>query len=97
MHKKLNKSNRVVKINFDAAYDSRSNKLAVGIVARDSEGTVLLSCSEIHKGVASTFAAEALACRKATQIGIDVQWEKVIIEGVSLSIIRKCKTESPDK
>ncbi|MBA0764393.1 hypothetical protein Gotri_013749, partial [Gossypium trilobum] len=71
---------RVVKINFDAAYDGRSNKLAVGIVARDSEGTVLLSCSEIHQGVASAFAAEALACRKVTQIGIDVQWEKVIIE-----------------
>ncbi|MBA0663138.1 hypothetical protein Goklo_007176, partial [Gossypium klotzschianum] len=71
---------RVMKINFDAAYDGRSNKLAVGIVARDSEGTVLLSCSEIHQGVASAFAAEALACRKATQIGINVQWEKVIIE-----------------
>ncbi|MFQ6627661.1 hypothetical protein Gotur_005898, partial [Gossypium turneri] len=30
-------------------------------------------------------------------MGIDMQWEKVIIEGDFLSIIRKCKTKSPDK
>ncbi|MBA0701532.1 hypothetical protein Goari_027014, partial [Gossypium aridum] len=88
---------RVVKINFDAAYDGRSNKSVVGIVARDNEGTVLLSCSEIHQRVASAFAVEALVCRKAIQNGIYMQWEKVIIKGDSLSIIRKCKTESPDK
>ncbi|MBA0820781.1 hypothetical protein Gohar_028283, partial [Gossypium harknessii] len=69
-------SNRVVKINFDAAYDGRHNKSAVGIVARDSEGTVLLSCSEIHQRVTSAFVAEALACQKALQIGIDMHWEK---------------------
>ncbi|MBA0844743.1 hypothetical protein Goarm_023377, partial [Gossypium armourianum] len=67
---------RVVKINFDASYDGRQNKSAVGIVARDREGTVLLSCSEIHQRVTLAFAAEAIACRKALQIGIDMQWEK---------------------
>ncbi|MBA0637092.1 hypothetical protein Godav_021856, partial [Gossypium davidsonii] len=61
---------RVVKINFDAAYEGGQNKAAIGVVARDKEGSVLLSCSE---------------------------WEKVIIEGDSLSIIRKCKTKSPNK
>ncbi|KAH1073318.1 hypothetical protein J1N35_025646 [Gossypium stocksii] len=69
----------------------------VGIVARDSKGNVLLSCSEIHQQVATSFSAEALACQKATQIDIDMKWEKVIIEGDSLSIIKKCKMKSSDK
>ncbi|MBA0859807.1 hypothetical protein Goshw_011035, partial [Gossypium schwendimanii] len=89
--------NRVVKINFDVAYDGRQNRSAVGIMARDREGTVVLSCSEVHHRIISAFATEALACRKALQIGIDMQWENIIIEGDSLSIIRKCKTKSPDK
>ncbi|MBA0701807.1 hypothetical protein Goari_021928, partial [Gossypium aridum] len=88
---------RVVKINFDIAYEGRQNKAAIGIVARDREGTVLLSCSEVHQRISSTFGAEAIACRKALQIDVNMQWEKVIIEGDSLSIIKKCKTRSPDK
>ncbi|KAK5771619.1 hypothetical protein PVK06_047845 [Gossypium arboreum] len=54
---------QVVKINFDAAYDARTCQSTVGVVARNSEGGVLLSCSAIHQRVASAFAAEALACR----------------------------------
>ncbi|MBA0754177.1 hypothetical protein Gogos_020357, partial [Gossypium gossypioides] len=88
---------RIVKINFDAAYDGRQNRSAVGLVARDREGTVLLSCSEIHHRITSAFAAEAVACRKALQTGIGMKWESIIIERDSLSIIRKCKEKSPDK
>ncbi|MBA0875507.1 hypothetical protein Goshw_007892 [Gossypium schwendimanii] len=88
---------RVVKINFDAAYDGRQSKAAIGVVARDKEGLVLLLCTDVHQRVSSAFGAEAIACRKALQIGINMQWEKVIIEGDSLSIIRKCKTKRPDK
>ncbi|MBA0556135.1 hypothetical protein Golob_026262 [Gossypium lobatum] len=52
---------------------------------------------QIYQRVVLAFVAEALACRRATQIGIDMNWEKVIIEGDSLSIIKKCKTSIPDK
>ncbi|MBA0729851.1 hypothetical protein Golax_022988, partial [Gossypium laxum] len=102
VHKKVSKSGKVigrfvVKINFDAAYAEKFNQAAMGIVASESEGKVLLSCPEIYQRVVSAFAAEALACRRATQIGIDMNWEKVIIEGDSLSIIKKCKTSIPDK
>ncbi|PPR97271.1 hypothetical protein GOBAR_AA23396 [Gossypium barbadense] len=72
------------KINFDAAYNWRSCHSALGIVVRNSEGKDLLACSEIHQQVASAFVAEALACRRATQIGIDMQWKNIIIEEKSL-------------
>ncbi|XP_040966009.1 uncharacterized protein [Gossypium hirsutum] len=63
---------KVVKINFDAAYDGRQSKAAIGVVARDKEGSVLLSCTEVHQRVPSAFGAEAIACRKALQIGVNL-------------------------
>ncbi|MFQ6636745.1 hypothetical protein Gotur_012684 [Gossypium turneri] len=81
-----------VKINFNAAYDRKYNRATAGIVARDNKGKVLLSCSKNYQQVTSAFAAEALACRKVTKIGIERKWEKIIIEGDSLSIIKKCKS-----
>lgn len=97
IHEKASRSGQFEKINFNAAYDGNLCQSAVWIVAKDSEGTVLLSYSEIHQQVVSAFAAEAIACRTATQIGIDMQWPKLIIEGDALSIINKCKVRSKDK
>ncbi|MFQ6649947.1 hypothetical protein Gotur_023122, partial [Gossypium turneri] len=86
-----------VKINFDAAFDANARQSAVGIVARDSERNALLSITELHHQVASAFAAEAIACRTATQIGMNMQWPNIIIEGDALSTIKKCKTQANDK
>ncbi|KAG8500865.1 hypothetical protein CXB51_002873 [Gossypium anomalum] len=86
-----------VKINFDGAYNETHHKSASGVVVKNEEGLVLLSCSEIHHGVSSAFAAEAIACRKAVQVGVEHQWPKVIIEGDSLTIIKKCRNKSQDR
>ncbi|MBA0755689.1 hypothetical protein Gogos_020735, partial [Gossypium gossypioides] len=63
-----------IKINFDGAYNESQNCSASGIVARDAEGRVLLSYLEIHSEITSAFAAEAIACWKAVQIGVDNGW-----------------------
>lgn len=60
---------QVAKVNFDGAYDMRNHQSASGIVVRDSKGHVLISCTELHREVASPFAAEVIACRRVTQIG----------------------------
>ncbi|MBA0616697.1 hypothetical protein Godav_026196, partial [Gossypium davidsonii] len=86
-----------VKINFGGAYDGQHYQSTLGIMARNDDGIVLLSCSEIHQGVASAFAAEAIACRKAVQIGIEKQWPTIIIEVDSLAIIKKCKNKSQNR
>ncbi|KAG8474112.1 hypothetical protein CXB51_033815 [Gossypium anomalum] len=88
---------QAVKINFDGAYDAGLFQSASGIVVRNREGDVLLSCSEIHEEVPSAFAAEAIACRKATQIGIKMKGSDIIIEGDLLSVIKKGKIERHDK
>ncbi|KAA3476902.1 reverse transcriptase [Gossypium australe] len=83
-----NPPRKTVKINFD---------VGIGVVVRDSNCSVLLTSTELHKGVASAFVAEALACRRATQIALDMNREEVIIEGDSLSIIKKCNNRDFDK
>ncbi|KAA3462420.1 reverse transcriptase [Gossypium australe] len=78
-----NPPRQTVKINFDGAFDERSKQSASRVVVRDSNGSVLLTSIELHKGVASAFVAEALVCRRATQIALDMNKEEVIIEGDS--------------
>ncbi|MBA0557397.1 hypothetical protein Golob_014468 [Gossypium lobatum] len=87
----------IVKINFDGAYDGCHYKSASGIVSKNAEGIAILSYLETQKEVPSTFAAEALACRKVVQIGIEMQWLEIIIEGDSLAIIKKCQSKSQDR
>ncbi|MBA0877509.1 hypothetical protein Goshw_002231 [Gossypium schwendimanii] len=86
-----------IKINFDSSYNESLNRSASGIVARDSEGKVLLSCLEIHNDIPSAFAAEAIACWKAVQVGVEKGWQSLIFEGDSLAIIKKCSTKGQDR
>ncbi|MFQ6668329.1 hypothetical protein Gotur_034012 [Gossypium turneri] len=86
-----------IKINFDSAYNESQNRLALGIVARDAEGKVLLSCSKIYNDITSAFAVEAIACWKAVQIEVEKGWQSIIFEGDSLAIIKKCNTKGQDR
>ncbi|KAA3486789.1 reverse transcriptase [Gossypium australe] len=86
-----------IKINFDGAFDERSKSSASGVVVRNSSGRVLISRTTIHRGITSAFAAEAVACCQATQIALDMNIENIIIEGDSLSVIKKCKNINQDK
>ncbi|MBA0771026.1 hypothetical protein Gotri_019559 [Gossypium trilobum] len=86
-----------IKINFDGAYNKSQNRSASGVVVRDSEGKILLSCSKIHNDISSAFVAEAIACRKAVQIGTGKGWQFLILEGDSLAIIKKCSTKGQDR
>ncbi|MBA0738646.1 hypothetical protein Gogos_011977, partial [Gossypium gossypioides] len=86
-----------IKINFDGAYNESQYCSASGIVARDAEGRVLLSYSEIQSDITSVFAIEAIACWRAVQIGVDRGWQSVIFEGDSLAVIKKCNTKGQDR
>lgn len=47
--------------------------------------------------VASAFAAEAWACFLVLKVGLENGWDRVIVEGDSLSVIKKCQSKSPDR
>ncbi|KAA3461736.1 reverse transcriptase [Gossypium australe] len=82
---------QTIKVNFDGAFDERSKVSASGVVVRNSSGRILISSTKVHRGILSGFAAEAVACRHATQVALGINAEEIIIEGDALSVIKKCK------
>lgn len=86
-----------IKLNFDSSFDVHKSKLASGVVARNAYGRVLMSCSFIHEWVPSSFAGKALACLRAVQVGMENNWSKVIVEGDTLRIIKKCQSTESNK
>ncbi|MFQ6651304.1 hypothetical protein Gotur_023679 [Gossypium turneri] len=90
-------SSLVIKINFDSALDGRRFRLVSGVAIRDERGVVFFTHTSFHKGVVSAFAAEALACQLAVSTGFDNGWIRVIIEGDSLTTVKKYKSLKFDK
>ncbi|KAA3487748.1 reverse transcriptase [Gossypium australe] len=88
---------QMLKINFDGAFEARRKCAALGVVVRDRKGRILLSKSELYNGVEYAFAAKALVCRLATITALERSREEVIIEGDSMSIIKKCNNPEFDK
>ncbi|KAA3481347.1 reverse transcriptase [Gossypium australe] len=86
-----------LKINFDGAFDGKNKVSASRVVVRDRRGNVIISSAVIHRGVQTAFEAEALACRRATQIALDMERKDSIIEGDSLAVIKKCQNPNQDK
>ncbi|MBA0762016.1 hypothetical protein Gotri_024576 [Gossypium trilobum] len=70
-----------IKINFDADFDWAHSR----------------SRSVIHANVGAAFAAEALSRLWAVQTGLDLGFTDMIIEGDSLSVIKKSNSDSQDK
>ncbi|KAK9004257.1 hypothetical protein V6N11_002063 [Hibiscus sabdariffa] len=87
----------IIKLNFDASFNSASNSSVSGIVARDSHGFILAACTCPHRGIADAFIAEAVACEKAVSFALDLGFRSVQIEGDSLSVIKKINSTAMDK
>lgn len=90
-------NNQTIKINFDSTYDPHHFRSAMGLVARNDRGEVLVSKSTLNKEVAFLFAAEARAYSKAVRLGISMGVEMVEIKGNALTIIKKCHSNAIDK
>ncbi|KAH1123131.1 hypothetical protein J1N35_006291 [Gossypium stocksii] len=86
-----------LKINFDGTFDGKNKVSASRVVVRNEKGAIILACSESHNRVESAFAAKAIACRAAIQVGVENNWPALIIEGDSLTIIKKCKNKYQDR
>ncbi|KAL4332909.1 hypothetical protein GQ457_07G009900 [Hibiscus cannabinus] len=79
----------VIKLNFAAAYDAQSNKSFSGVICRDSARLIMASCTSPQSHVADAFMDEALACLQAVNCACDLGFSRVIVEGDSLTVIKK--------
>ncbi|KAK8988192.1 hypothetical protein V6N11_065788 [Hibiscus sabdariffa] len=87
----------VVKFNFDSAFSSHIRTATLGVVGRNSSGLIMAACSDSYSHVVDACIAEALACKQAVLFARDLAFSSVIIEGDSLTIIKKLNASSFDR
>ncbi|KAK8545753.1 hypothetical protein V6N12_026575 [Hibiscus sabdariffa] len=86
-----------IKINFDSAFNQHDSLAVSGALGRNSEGLIMAACAIPHSNVPDSFVAEALACQQAVLLAMDVGLSNVIIEGDSLTVIKKINAGSHDR
>ncbi|KAK8580342.1 hypothetical protein V6N13_143452 [Hibiscus sabdariffa] len=90
-------STGLVKVNFDVSFDSSTSSSFSGIIIRDNEGEVLTAGCFSHSHVLDPFAAEALACHQALMLAHGLSFRRIVVEGDSLSVIKKVQTFCEDR
>ncbi|KAL4279896.1 hypothetical protein GQ457_03G032320 [Hibiscus cannabinus] len=85
-----------VKINFDSHFKQEAFTAVSGVIIRDNNGHILGARSKMNCHIASSFAAEAQAAINGLQLALDLGFRYVILEGDSLSVIKKLKSEKDD-
>ncbi|XP_065619863.1 uncharacterized protein LOC136063423 [Quercus suber] len=68
------------------------NQSGVGVVIRDNNGAVLVSCSEKLHQAYKLDEVEALAALKAASLARELGFRNVILEGDSLCLIKALKS-----
>ncbi|KAK8614345.1 hypothetical protein V6N13_122705 [Hibiscus sabdariffa] len=87
----------IVKFNFDLAFSSHIRTTTSGVVGRNSSGLIMAACSDFYSHVGDVCIAEDLACKQAVLFARDLGFSSVIIEGDSLTVIKKLNASSFDR
>ncbi|MBA0626742.1 hypothetical protein Godav_004347 [Gossypium davidsonii] len=70
---------------------------ATVVLGRNNEGKIMGACTFPYEGVVYAFAAEARANERALLFAIEMGFRRILLEGDSLSIIKKLKSDGEDK
>ncbi|KAK8608811.1 hypothetical protein V6N13_024224 [Hibiscus sabdariffa] len=87
----------IIKCNFDAAFSACSREPIARVLCRDSGGMIMAACSTPHYHVADAFVVEALACLQAIVFAKELEFRRIVVEGDSLSVIKKVNCNIADK
>ncbi|MBA0582211.1 hypothetical protein Gorai_024362, partial [Gossypium raimondii] len=68
-----------------------------GIVIRDLNSLVLGSKVVLNVNIPAMFAAEALTCVQMIQMGLDLGFTIMKVEGDALSVVKKLQTDVEDR
>lgn len=79
----------IIKLNFDASFTSSTNFSISAVIARDSARLIMGTCTYPLVDIADAFVAEARACERAFYFALDMGFRKVVLEGDSLTVIKK--------
>ncbi|XP_042972921.1 uncharacterized protein LOC122304717 [Carya illinoinensis] len=84
------------KVNFDAAYDKNLNRIGLGIVMRDSEGSLKPCLIASKEQVFSAAQAERAALQRAMDMCIEMGMNQVIFEGDAKAVIDAINSKNED-
>ncbi|KAL4363027.1 hypothetical protein GQ457_04G030370 [Hibiscus cannabinus] len=85
-----------VKANFDTVFKLTSGVASSGVVVRNSSGEIMGASFRSFGPVPSSFAAEASAAIHAIELVVDLGFSRAIIEGDSLTVIKKLMAKMRD-
>lgn len=86
----------IINIQFDVAFDSRNYRSKTGLVVWGKTNEYLASKSFIHYDVVSPFATEAYAGLEAVELGIEMGFQEIQIQGDSLTVVKKYQSTTID-
>jgi hypothetical protein len=78
----------VIKVNWDAAVDKEGQKMGIGIIARDHNGSIVAVLEASRKFITDPTTAEALAAWKMAELCVRMQLDNVVLEGDSLEVVQ---------
>ncbi|XVF38353.1 hypothetical protein REPUB_Repub20aG0094100 [Reevesia pubescens] len=85
-----------VKVNFDGARRVGDHKGGIEIVIRNKVGLVMAALYGVVSHVANPFIIEAMAACHALIFARELGFNKIILEGDALTIIKKMQTDNKD-
>ncbi|KAF5452998.1 hypothetical protein F2P56_027946 [Juglans regia] len=78
----------VTKINWDAGLNEGQGRAGFGLVARDSQGNVIVSKKFSRPSLFDPLLAEAQGALYAADLAIELGCSSIILEGDSLSVVK---------
>ncbi|MBA0669753.1 hypothetical protein Goklo_029786 [Gossypium klotzschianum] len=87
----------IIKLNFDASFIQGKKLATIAVLARDYRGEVVGADTCLFEEVGDAFVAEARACERALLFATMIGFRWLIVEGDSLSIIKKIKKREEDR
>lgn len=86
----------MLKLNWDAACNSREKRIGMGAIERNDSGQVLGSLRRLRAYHPDSFTVEAIALVEAIQFCSNARLSNLMIEGDALWVINLLKCESED-
>ena len=83
--------------NVDAAVFKETNRMGLGILARDHNGDFIAACRQGVDNIVDPEMAEAVAFRRAINFAVQLPFKQVIIASDCLSLILKLRRVVKDR
>ncbi|KAA3482175.1 reverse transcriptase [Gossypium australe] len=87
----------LIKLNFDATFNSAERIATTAVIARDSTGIIRGVETYLINHIADPFMAEARACERAVIFALFMGFRRLVVEGDSLTVIKNIEKKAEDR